>query len=84
MGTKLQIKGSKDPIDLPRGASIPSGGDVVFLTLKGEKKQKVYTIYLIEHTYDLNTALPIGNCTITLEEVKAEKSKKKTAVEPEE
>lgn len=72
MSTRLKIKGSDSPIDLPRGASIPSGSDVIFLTLRGEKEEKAYTIYLIEHTYNLNTALPIGICTITLEEVKAE------------
>ena len=75
MGTKIKIKGSENLVDLPRGASIPKDGDVVLLTLKGEKEEKMYSVYLIEHTYNLNTALPIGTCTITLEELKPKKKK---------
>ena len=73
MGTRIRIKGRKDTIDLPRGASIPREGDSVVVTLRGEKKERVCTVYLIEHTYDFNTALPIGTTEITLEEVKPKK-----------
>ncbi len=70
MGTKLTIKGKRDGIDLPRGATIPRAGDSVVLTIKGEKKGRIYTVHLVEHTFDFNTVLPIGNTEITLEEVK--------------
>ncbi len=70
MGTKLTIKGKKDIIDLPRGAVIPKEGDSVVVTLKGEKKERLYVVHLIEHTYDFNLALPIGSTEITLSQVK--------------
>ena len=70
MGTRLIIKGKKDIIDLPRGAVIPREGDSVVVTLKGEKKERLCLVHLIEHTYDFNSALPIGNTEITLSQVK--------------
>jgi len=70
MGTKLTIKGKRDIIDLPRGAVIPREGDSVVVTLKGEKKERICTVHLIEHTYNFNIALPLGNTEITLKEVK--------------
>lgn len=73
MGTKLTIKGKRDVIDLPRGAVIPREGDSVIVTLKGEKKERICTVYLIEHTYNFNTALPLGNTVITLKEIKSKK-----------
>ena len=73
MGTKITIKGKKASIDLPRGATIPREGDSVVLTIKGEKKERIYTVHLVEHTFDFNTVLPIGNTEITLAEVKPKK-----------
>ncbi len=73
MGTRLIIKGKKGITDLPRGAVIPREGDSVIITLKGEKKERLYLVYLIEHTYDFNLVLPIGNTEITLSEVKRTK-----------
>jgi len=73
MGTRLTIKGKKDIIDLPRGAVIPREGDSVVVTLKGEKKERLCLVHLIEHTYDFNSALPIGNTVITLSQVKRTK-----------
>ena len=75
MGTKLKIKGSSQVIELPRGASIPKEGDVVYITIRGEKDEKLYTVDLVEHEYNFNMALPIGTCYITLKEVKAKKKK---------
>ncbi len=77
MSTKLKIKGSEKMIELPRGASVPRSEDVVVLTLKGEKKEKLYSIYLIEHQYNMNAPLPVGTCIITLEELKKPKKKPK-------
>jgi len=73
MGTKLTIKGKKDIIDLPRGAVIPREGDSVVVTLKGEKKERLCQVYLVEHTFDFNSALPLGNTEITLKEIKPNK-----------
>jgi hypothetical protein len=74
MGTQLVIKGKeKDPFDLPRGATVPREGDSLRLILKGETKESLYTVYLIEHAFDLNSRLAIGQTTITLEKVKAQK-----------
>jgi len=73
MGIKLTIKGKRDNIDLPRGATIPRQGDSVVVTLKGKKKERIYTVHLIEHTFDFNTALPLGSTEITLAEVKPKK-----------
>ncbi len=73
MGTKLTIKGKKNHIDLPRGSIIPREGDSVVVTLKGEKKERICTVHLVEHTFDFNTVLPIGNTEITLTEIKRKK-----------
>jgi len=73
MGTKLTIKGKKDIVDLPRGAVIPREGDSVVVTLKGEKKERLCQVYLVEHTFDFNSALPLGNTEITLKEIKPKK-----------
>ena len=72
MGTKLLV--GKTSIELPRGAVIPREGDVLRITLKTEKKEKIYAIDLIETTYNFNTAFPIGNTEITLKEIKEKKS----------
>lgn len=67
MSAKLIVKGSKNtPTELPRGAAIPKEGDVVNIILRGEKKEKAYEVYLIEHNFDFNLALPVGNTLITL------------------
>ena len=68
MGIKLKI--GKHEIDLVRGSSVPREGDSLAIILKGEKKEKVYTVYLIEHTFDFNKAVETGNTIITLKEVK--------------
>ena len=73
MGTKLTIKGKKDIIDLPRGVVIPREGDSVVVTLKGEKKERVCLVHLVEHTFDFNLILPLGNTEITLAEIKSNK-----------
>lgn len=73
MGTKLTIKGKRDIVDLPRGAVIPREGDSVVVTLKGEKKERLCQVYLVEHTFDFNLALPLGNTEITLKEIKPKK-----------
>jgi len=73
MGTKLTIKGKKAIIDLPRGAVIPREGDSVVITLKGEKKERVCLVHLVEHTFDFNSVLPLGNTEITLAEIKSNK-----------
>jgi len=73
MGTKITIKGKKDIIELPRGGVIPREGDSIVITLRGEKKERVCIVHLIEHIYDFNSPLPIGQTTITLEEVKSKK-----------
>ena len=71
MGAKLTIKGSKNtPTELPRGATVPKEGDVVYITLRGEKTEKAYSVYLIEHTFDFNLALPVGSTLITLSPLK--------------
>ncbi|KKN13482.1 hypothetical protein LCGC14_1005760 [marine sediment metagenome] len=74
MGTKITFKGKSEIIDLPRGAAIPREGDVVRVTKRREKKEKSYTVYLVEHTFDFNLSLPIGSTLITLEEIKNKKS----------
>jgi hypothetical protein len=76
MGIKLLIKGTNTPIDLQRVSTVPREGDTVILTLKGEKKEKLYTVWLVEHTFDLNMAVNFGNTVITLEEVKPLKKQK--------
>lgn len=68
MGIKLKI--GKHEIDLVRGSSVPREGDSLAITLKGEKKEKTYTVYLIEHTFDFNQAVTLGSTLITLKEVK--------------
>ena len=68
MGTKLKI--GKEEIEMPRGVIIPREGDVIFATLKGQTKEKVYTVDQVEITYNFNMALPIGNTIITLKEPK--------------
>ncbi len=73
MGTRLKIK--DQVIELPRGASIPKEGDIIYLILRGQKDEKLYTVDLIEHEYNFNMALPIGSQTITLKEVKQKKAK---------
>lgn len=75
MGTKLKIKGNNQVIELPRGASIPRDGDVVYITLRGEKDERLYTVDLVEHEFNFNMALPVGQCIITLKEVKPKKKK---------
>lgn len=73
MSTKLQIKGKKEQIDLARGSSTPKEGDILHLILKGEKKERTYIVYTIEHTIDFNSMLPISQTVVTVEEVKAKK-----------
>lgn len=70
MSSKLAIKGTTEEIDLPRGAPIPREGDILHLILRGKKKSITYEVYLIEHTFDFNMALPIGNTLITLVPIK--------------
>ena len=66
MGTKLII--GKESLDLPRGAVIPREGDILRIALKG-KKEKLYSVTLIEHVLDFNTT-KIPYSEITLKEVK--------------
>ena len=70
MGTKIKIKDNDGIIDLARGAAVPRLGDIVHLTLKGTKDEKTYTVYNVEHVFDFNMALAIGNTTVTLEALK--------------
>ncbi len=76
MSTKFKIKGSEKMIELPRGASVPRSEDIVSLILKGEKREKLYSVYLIEHSYNMNQLLPVGTCIVTLEELKKQKKSK--------
>lgn len=78
MSAKIQIKGSTDLIELPRGAVIPREGDILHITPRTSKEEKTYTVYTVEHTFDFNLAFPIGQTLITLEEVKQRKSKAKS------
>lgn len=77
MGSKIIIKDTNQAIDIQRGMAIPRVGEVMVLKLKGEKEERIYTVYSIEHFLDLN--IPIGSTTqttVTIEEVKAKKKSK--------
>lgn len=78
MSTKLQIKGSTDLIELPRGAVVPKEGDILHITPRRSKDEKTYTVYTVEHTFDFNLAFTVGQTLITLEEVKQRKPKAKS------
>ena len=66
MGIKLIVKDQK--IDLPRGAVVPREGDVIAITLRGEKQERLYTVSLVEHIMDFNI-LSTGITNITLKEI---------------
>lgn len=70
MAIKLQIFGSKDLHTLQRGATLPNEGDVMRLVLKGEKKEKEYTVYLIEHVIDFNKFQVGSEVIVTLKPLK--------------
>jgi len=74
MGTKLLIKGTDFSFDLLKGTAVPKEGESIVLTLKGEKEEKLYTVYHVEHIFDFNMSVTFGNTIITLEEVKPKKS----------
>ncbi len=76
MSAKLKIKGGTDLIELPRGAVIPRESDILHVTARGSKEEKTYTVYTVEHTFDFNSSLPIGQTLITLEEVKPKRKHK--------
>lgn len=63
MGTKLII--GKETYDLPRGAVTPNIGDVLRIVLRGQQKEKLYTVHLVEHEYNFNgTQLPKTEVTL--------------------
>jgi hypothetical protein len=69
MGTKILIKGTEEFIDLPRGSAIPREGETIILIRRGQREEKLYSSYLVEHKFDFNSALPISNTLITVEEI---------------
>lgn len=68
MSTKIVIKETGESIELIRGAQVPREGEILFLTRKGEKEERLYTIYSVEHVFDFNSRMPIGTTTITVVE----------------
>ncbi len=75
MSIKLKVKGSKDEIELPRGSTGLSEGDIVYLTPRGEK-ETLYIVGLVEHFIDLNNRIPIPNTIVTLDVIKPKKEPK--------
>ena len=47
-------------------------------------KEKTYTVYTVEHTFDFNLQLAVGQTLITLEEVKQKKMAKPKLLNSEE
>ena len=70
MGAKIQIKGTEEKTDIPRGSAIPREGETLIIISRGDRVEKLYQIYTIEHTLDLNNRMGIINTLITIEEIK--------------
>lgn len=69
MGIKLIIDTTE--IELPRGSQLPREGDIFHLKLKGTRDETTYIVYSVEHVYDFNMAIPIGQTRVTLKSVNA-------------
>ena len=69
MGAKIQIRGTDEFIDVPRGSAIPREGETLVIIRRGQREEKLYVIYSVEHHFDFNSALPINNTIITVEEI---------------
>lgn len=69
MGIKLIIDTTE--IELPRGSQLPREGDIFHVKLKGVREESTYIVYSIEHIYDFNMSIPIGQNRVTLKPVSA-------------
>lgn len=73
MAVKFQIKGTTEELELQRGTTIPQKDDIVFLKLKGEQEEKLYTVYSVQHIIDMSGIYHQSKTVITLESVKNKK-----------
>ena len=71
MGAKIQIKGTDQIVDVPRGSAIPKQGETLVIIQKGTQEEVLYQVYLVEHTLDFNNRMGIINTLITVEELNA-------------
>ena len=70
MSIKLIIERTKTQIELQRGAPTNiNKGDIMHVTLKGEKEERTYAVFSVEHVIDFNLAHSTSNTMVRLEEV---------------